>query len=307
MPLSEEQIKKLLEWFVAESETRRKWSGHRKNAYEENHKWIQPDVIKGMPDNELEAKYLEYYKSGGKRQNLNQIYRARIIRDRKRFRDTLLYLLDEEKDVKERIDQILKGKKYRIEGFGKAIATSFLMDFDIDKYCLWNNKTEMGFSVIGWELYERKDSPGGVYLKVLEALKKLKGMKPEFNFDFDDIDLFLHTISAEDEGKKIVRQITQGVRIQRPDERDQGIIKRVSEGNEGVIRSLTLKVKVPWDKMSYITKGVIAPLKEKGFPPEITIEIKGRSEEGFDRDTLENKVRETLQQIGATIEKWEEN
>jgi hypothetical protein len=259
-----------------------------------------------MPDNELETKYLEYYKSGGKRQNLNQIHRARIIRDKKRFRDTMLYLLDEGKDVKERIDQTLKGKKYRIEGFGKAIATSFLMDFDIGKYCLWNNKTEMGFSVIGWELYERKDSPGGVYLKVLEALKKLKGLKPEFNFNFDDIDLFLHTISAEAEGKKIVRQITQGATIRRPPEGGQGITKSVSEGNEGVISSVTLKAKVPWDKMSYITKGVIAPLKEKGLPPEITIEIKGRSEEGFDRDTLENKVRETLQQIGATIEKWEE-
>lgn len=306
MPLSEEQIKRLLEWFANSSETRRKWSESRREAYAVNHQWIQPHVIREMPDNELEAKYLEYYRSGGKRQNLNQIHRARIIRDKKRFRDTLLYLLDEGKDIKERIDQILKGKKYRIEGFGKAIATSFLMDFDIDKYCLWNNKTEMGFSVIGWELYERKDSPGGVYLKVLEALKRLKGLKPEYNFTFNDIDLFLHTISAEAEGKKMVKQITEGIRIQRPPKEDQGVIESSSEGNEGVIRSVTLKAKVPWDKMSYITKGVIAPLKEKGLPPEITIEIKGRSEEGFDKDTLENKVRETLQQIGAKIEKWEE-
>jgi len=88
--------------------------------------------------------------------------RKKIIRDKKRFRNTLLYLLNEEKDIKERVDLILDSKEYRIEGFGKAIATSFLMDFDIAKYCLWNNKTEMGFSVIGWELYERKDSPGVV-------------------------------------------------------------------------------------------------------------------------------------------------
>ena len=295
MPLSEEQIQRLLEWFANSSETKRKWSEPRREAFEVNHQWIKPDVIREMPDNELEAKYLEYYKSGGKRQNLNQIHRARIIRDKKRFRDTLLYLLDEGKDVKERIDQILNGKKYRIAGFGKAIATSFLMDFDITKYCIWNNKTEMGFSVIGWELHERKDSPGAIYLKVLEALKRLKELKPEFNFTFDDIDLFLHTISAEAEGKKIVREITEGIRIQRP-----------SEGNEGVIRSVTLKAKVPWDKLSNIVSGVIRPLKDKGLPPEITIEIKGRSEEGFDRDTLENKVRETLHQIGATIEKWEE-
>jgi hypothetical protein len=217
-----------------------------------------------------------------------------------------LYLLDEEKDIKERVDQILSSKEYQIKGFAKAIATSFLMDFDITKFCLWNNKTEMGFSVIGWELYERKDSPGGVYLKVMEALKRLKGLKPEFNFNFDDIDLFLHTISAEVEGKKIVKQIAQGVRIQRPPEGGQGVIKSASEGNEGVIKSVTIKAKVPWDKLSYITKGVIAPLKEKGLPPEITIEIKGRSEEGYDRNTLETKIKETLLEIGATIEKWEE-
>lgn len=104
-----------------------------------------------------------------------------------------------------------------------------------------------------------------------------------------------NTISAEAEGKKIVKQITQGVRIQRP-----------PEGDQGAIKSVTLKAKVPWDKLSNIVSGVIRPLKDKGVPPEITIEIKGESEEGFDRDTLDNKVRETLHQIGATIEKWEE-
>jgi len=161
MPLSEEQIKRLLEWFAIESETRRKWSGYRKKAYEENHKWIQPNVIREMPDAELEARFLEYFKNGGGRQTLIQMNRKKIIRDKKRFRNTLLYLLNEEKDIKERIDRILDSKEYRIKGFAKAIATSFLMDFDITKYCLWNNKTEMGFSVIGWELYERKDSPGG--------------------------------------------------------------------------------------------------------------------------------------------------
>jgi len=67
MPLSEEQIKRLLEWFAIESETRRKWSGSRKKAYEENHKWIQPNVIREMPDAELEARFLEYFKNGGGR------------------------------------------------------------------------------------------------------------------------------------------------------------------------------------------------------------------------------------------------
>ncbi len=58
--------------------------------------------------------------------------------------------------------------------------------------------------------------------------------------------------------------------------------------------------------MSDIVRGVIGPLKEKGLPPEITIEIKAESNEGFDRTTLESQVKETLYQIGARIEFWDE-
>lgn len=294
MPLSEEQIQRLLEWFANSSETRRKWSELRKKAFDENHKWIQPDVIKEMSDEELESKFLKYYKTGGMRQNLNQIYRNRIIRDKKRFGETILYLLNENVDVKERIDQVLKGK-YRIEGFGKAIVTSFLMDFDISKYCLWNNKTEMGFSVIGWNPYSSKDSPGTAYLKVLDALRKLKGLGPKFSVTFDDIDLFLHTISAEDEGKQAVTRLTQCPPISPP-----------PPGEERKHRSLTIRAKVPWDKLSEVIRGVIRPIREKGLVPEITIEIKGESSEGFDGSNLHTKIEETLQQIGATIENWEE-
>ena len=78
------------------------------------------------------------------------------------------------------------------------------------------------------------------------------------------------------------------------------------EIREGIIRSIILKAKIPWDKLSEATKGVIAPLKDEGLPPEITIEIKANSEEGFKRNTLNSKVKETLQQIGAKIEKWQE-
>jgi len=42
------------------------------------------------------------------------------------------------------------------------------------------------------------------------------------------------------------------------------------------------------------------------LPPEITIEVKANSEEGFKRHTLSSKVKETLLQIGGKIEIWEE-
>jgi len=62
-------------------ETNKRWADKMKAAVEENHKWIQPDE-------ELETRFAEYCRSGGRRQALNQIYRDRIIRDKNRFGKT---------------------------------------------------------------------------------------------------------------------------------------------------------------------------------------------------------------------------
>jgi MoxR-like ATPase len=202
--MTDEQIKKLLDWFVNESGTRKKWSERRQKALDENHRWIQPEVIQQMVDEELEKKFLDYYNTGtGEKQRLNAVYRDRIIRDKALFRQTIGYLLDESIEIKERINQVLEGS-HKIPGFGKAIVTAFLMDYNPDKYCLWNNKTEMGFDVLGWRIYETKDSLGDAYSKVLSALKNLRNLNPENQLTFLDIDLFLHTIAAEEEGKHFI-------------------------------------------------------------------------------------------------------
>lgn len=212
MGMSDDQVKDLLEWFANESETKRNWAEKRRNASEENNKWIQPDTIKEMSDEELEKRFLEYYKSGtGEKQSLNQIYRDRIIRDKKRFREVLLYLLDERIDIKERINQIFDGE-HKIKGFGRAIATAFLMDFDQSKYCLWNDKTDSGFKVLGWKVYERKDSKGTAYEKVLEAHQELKDLRPDLNLTYLETDLFLHTIFAEEEAQKILKEMPGGTK-----------------------------------------------------------------------------------------------
>lgn len=74
----------------------------------------------------------------------------------------------------------------------------------------------------------------------------------------------------------------------------------------GKVKNLYLKATIPWDKLSDLVKGVIKPLKEKGTTSDITIEIKANSEDGFDRITLDSKVKETLKQIGGKIEEWKE-
>jgi hypothetical protein len=73
------------------------------------------------------------------------------------------------------------------------------------------------------------------------------------------------------------------------------------------VKRVSIKAAVPWDKLSQIVAGVIRPLKASGDEPKIIIEVKAESESGFDSTTLDSKVKETLQQVGAVIEEWEES
>jgi len=72
------------------------------------------------------------------------------------------------------------------------------------------------------------------------------------------------------------------------------------------IRKVSFRATVPYDKISELVMGVIYPLKAAGSQPIITIEMEASSETGFDRTTLDAKVKETLKQIGGKIEEWEE-
>ncbi|NPV53644.1 MAG: ATP-binding protein [Firmicutes bacterium] len=73
------------------------------------------------------------------------------------------------------------------------------------------------------------------------------------------------------------------------------------------VKRVAIKAAIPWDKLSQIVTGVIRPLKALGSDPEIVIEIKAEAENGFDRTTLDSKVRETLLQLGSNIVEWKEN
>lgn len=207
--MNEEQISSLLVSF-RDSQHYKLWRPRRVDRHKYNHSWIEPKKIETMPDDELKSKFIEYFSGGEGRQVLIQIWRRRIIEDVSKFRRMLVYLLDESMPVEERFSNVVSssGNKH-IEGVGKGLASAFLMDFNLQKYCIWNNKTEMGFNVIGWETpYQGGDSEGIKYIKVLEQLKKLRDdIASGLNYNYDDIDNFLHWIAAEEEGIKAVEQL----------------------------------------------------------------------------------------------------
>jgi hypothetical protein len=99
-----------------------------------------------------------------------------------------------------------------------------------------------------------------------------------------------------------------------PPESVEGKEKIIGEGKPGEIkttppkppttgvRSLRLKVRVPWDKLSDFVRGVVMPLRSDGAEMEVEVSISATSDTGnIKSSTLEQKVKETLNQIGAKV------
>jgi len=66
-------------------------------------------------------------------------------------------------------------------------------------------------------------------------------------------------------------------------------------------KRLTLRVRVPWDKMSDVVRGVLLPLHGDGASLAVELSIKAESAQGIRDNTLQQKVMETLHQIGAEV------
>ncbi len=67
------------------------------------------------------------------------------------------------------------------------------------------------------------------------------------------------------------------------------------------VTHLVLRVRVPWDKMSDVLRGVLIPLHSDNATLEVELKIDARSSAGIQKGTLEQKVGETLRQIGAEV------
>jgi hypothetical protein len=68
------------------------------------------------------------------------------------------------------------------------------------------------------------------------------------------------------------------------------------------ISALHLRAKVPWDKLSDFLRGAVLPLRSDGADLEVEVTLDARSAQAsIKTSTLEQKVNETLRQIGAEV------
>jgi|SRR5690348_3939681 len=213
MQLSDEDVILLLGKFVPRDKTG--WRGERLDDHNRWRNWIDPAKIDAIADEELKTYFLEYFNKGAGRHPFNKIYRDRIVRPTvSRFRQTLKFLLDETVPVEQRLNDVLdKNGKHHIEGLGRGLATSILMDLNPLVYATWNNKTEMGLTSLGrMPDFSKNEMLGSCYLKVLREISEIRNLRSELTFL--DIDYFLHVVSAEPEGIETVETLRRGGTIE---------------------------------------------------------------------------------------------
>ena len=70
---------------------------------------------------------------------------------------------------------------------------------------------------------------------------------------------------------------------------------------ERIVRKIVLRAEIPWDRVSDIVRGVFVPLNQEGAQVSLEVKIEAESQKGISRDTLDLKIKETLNQIGAKV------
>jgi len=90
------------------------------------------------------------------------------------LKKAIAYLQDEDIDIRDRINSVLRGGGYHVRGMGKNLVTAILHVCDKeDKYGVWTNRTERGLEKIG-RLPRRTYNKGEFYFRINSELNRLK-------------------------------------------------------------------------------------------------------------------------------------
>jgi len=105
------------------------------------------------------------------------------------------------------------------------------------------------------------------------------------------------------EGELAQAEAPQALQKAHEEEEGEAGVPQVRASDEMAPRSLRLRLHIPWDRLADIQRGVILPLKDESKRLDLTITIEAEAVEEFSQTTLEEKVRETLRQLGV---EWSE-
>jgi len=112
----------------------------------------------------------------------------RLVENIEAFKGAIRTLIDESRDIKERLNEALKAP-----GVGPAVATMILFLYNPERYPVWSRPKEEILKKIG-AIDELTGTPGDKYVKITETEKKLSS---ELGVDFLKLDTFLWWLRQE--------------------------------------------------------------------------------------------------------------
>lgn len=119
----------------------------------------------------------------------------KICADMSALRRSLMILVDEEREIQQRLDEVVTS----VHGMGKAIITAILLIAYPEKYGVWNNTSEGALKILNlWPKFARGDSFGTRYTTINTIFQEIAH---HTGIDMWTIDMLWWTIQKPPDGK----------------------------------------------------------------------------------------------------------
>ncbi|MDN5364439.1 MAG: hypothetical protein PWQ91_1501 [Eubacteriales bacterium] len=128
---------------------------------------------------------------------------GKLTADMNALRHALAILLDENRPLAERFDEVVGASMVR--GLGKGLATAILLVAYPNRYGVWNNVSEAALKQMGvWPEFDRGMTLGKRYTVINDLLKQLSG---ELGVDLWTLDALFWGIVKKEEGEDEVTEL----------------------------------------------------------------------------------------------------
>jgi len=159
---------------------------------EEYQRVFSPDNIENLQKSDMES-FLDWQ---GRWSSLFR-QKGRIVSDMNRLKTALSILLNEERSVEVRLNELEPGQPNYVKGFGRAVKTAILHLVYSDKYGVYNRTSEEGLQKLGlMPKFDWGEKLGSRYLKVNKALLDLS---QKTGLSLAEVDSFVWFVLLPDE------------------------------------------------------------------------------------------------------------
>ena len=187
------KIQKLFEEFLSDKTPQpftanlriREWIIERKNTYNLYKDKFSSNRLANLRDYEFH--HFLTFKGNKSWTNLPRACKQ-VTLDMHKLQASLIHIQDDSVTIENRLNDVVRGGKLYIKGFGKNLATGLLHVFNWHKYGVWNNRSQTVLTRLGRLPYISSSDFGGSYIRFNSQLREFA---TELNTDLVHLDGFL--------------------------------------------------------------------------------------------------------------------